>query len=87
MADNLLLSAALSNTLANAVKYSPVNGSIVIKITTSNSKSTISNHQNLVITISDEGTGVPAESLKHLFEPFYRVVEVRDRRTGVTGLG
>ena len=79
MADSQLLSGALSNILTNAVKYSPESGNILVGITTENS--------NLIITITDEGMGVPAKNLEQLFEPFYRVVEARDRQTGGTGLG
>ena len=39
------------------------------------------------ITVSDSGPGVPDKDLPHLFEPFYRVAEARDRGTGGTGLG
>jgi two-component system sensor histidine kinase CpxA len=39
------------------------------------------------IEIADRGPGVPDSALQHLFEPFYRVDEARDRRTGGTGIG
>jgi len=39
------------------------------------------------ITVSDQGPGVPQESLGSLFEPFYRVGDARDRASGGTGLG
>ncbi|MCJ8320132.1 MAG: ATP-binding protein [Colwellia sp.] len=87
MADSQLLSAALSNILTNAVKYSPEHGDIFVSITTNNSETISLGKQNLVIAISDEGAGVPQASINQLFEPFYRVVEARDRQTGGTGLG
>jgi len=87
MADSQLLSAALSNVLTNAVKYSPEHGDISVSITTNNLETNSLDKKNLIITISDEGAGVPQESISQLFEPFYRVVEARDRQTGGTGLG
>jgi two-component system sensor histidine kinase CpxA len=41
----------------------------------------------VLITIRDHGPGVAEESLEHLFLPFYRVDEARDRRSGGSGLG
>jgi len=41
----------------------------------------------LLLTITDQGPGVPEESLGKLFEPFYRVAAARDRQTGGTGIG
>jgi len=79
MADSQLLSGALSNILTNAVKYSPASSIVLVNISSSGS--------DLIITITDEGIGVPVQNLKQLFEPFYRVVEARDRQTGGTGLG
>ena len=79
LADSQLLSGAVNNILFNAVKYSPVDGQIIVNITTTS--------EHLVITIEDQGVGVPSQDLPHLFEPFYRVVEARDRLTGGTGLG
>jgi two-component system sensor histidine kinase CpxA len=41
----------------------------------------------IVLTIADQGPGVPGDSLPRLFDPFYRVDTSRDRQTGGTGLG
>jgi len=41
----------------------------------------------IVISVQDQGPGVPAAELERIFEPFYRVAASRDRSSGGTGLG
>ena len=74
-----LLAQALENVIRNAVKYT-ADGSVVsvdLLVTT----------KALTIRVADQGSGVPAESLPKLFEPFYRVAAARDRQTGGAGIG
>ena len=69
------LKRCFSNLLHNALKYG------------SNALVRISDGDELVICIQDEGPGIPAEELERVFEPFYRVESSRNRDTGGTGLG
>ena len=83
LADQNLLSSALSNVITNAIKYSPKSSEVTISM-----HSTTHNQQNSIdIIISDNGNGVPQDSIEKLFQPFYRVDEARDRNSGGTGLG
>lgn len=83
LADQNLLSSALSNVIINAIKYSPKSSEVTISM-----HSTTHNQQNSIdIIISDNGNGVPQDSIEKLFQPFYRVDEARDRNSGGTGLG
>jgi len=78
-ADANLLASAISNILLNAIKYSPKQGQLEVQLLKTN--------EHLTINIIDNGTGVPADDLAKLFDPFYRVAQARDRDTGGTGLG
>jgi two-component system sensor histidine kinase CpxA len=79
LADQTLLTSAISNVLNNAVKYSPEQSAINVKL--------LLEKQKVILVVSDSGNGVPEESLTQLFTPFYRVNLARDRATGGTGLG
>ncbi len=74
-----LLAQALENIIRNGLKYTAENS--VVAVTLSVTAAT------LLLTITDQGPGVPEESLGKLFEPFYRVAAARDRQTGGTGIG
>jgi signal transduction histidine kinase len=79
VADRTILRQALINLIDNAVKYSPVEGTILIRVA--------NNEQNVVIEVQDSGSGIPAEHRSRIFERFYRVDKARTRAEGGTGLG
>ena len=62
--DPRLLSRAIGNLLANAVKFSPEGGVVELALSTSGAKARLS--------IRDHGPGVPQENIARLFQPFYR---------------
>lgn len=74
-----LIEQALINLIDNAIKYSPCKSTITLKL--------VQTKKETVITISDQGRGIPENHLSHLFERFYRVDEARSRELGGTGLG
>ena len=78
MADPLLLRRALSNLLANALRYTPRGGTIRLL-----GESTA---DGVVIAVSDTGSGIAARHLPHLFDRFYRADAARSS-TDSTGLG
>lgn len=78
-ADPDRLEQVLVNLLDNAIKYGKPNGRIAVSGRTSNS--------DVEICVSDDGPGIPAESLDRIFERFYRVDRARSRESGGTGLG
>jgi len=82
--DEELLRRAIDNVARNAVRYT-IDGSIV-EVSLRCIDDDHGGSRGL-ITIRDHGNGVPEESIPHLFEPFYRVGDSRERETGGTGLG
>jgi len=78
-ADPILMRSALENVIRNALRYTPAQSKVTVSL------KKIDN--TLEICINDQGPGVPEKALRTLFEPFARVSEARDRKTGGFGLG
>jgi two-component system phosphate regulon sensor histidine kinase PhoR len=78
-ADPLRLQQVVINLVDNAIKCTPSGGSIRV--------STLSIDGKAILEVSDTGIGIPAESLPHIFERFYRVDKAHSRRLGGAGLG
>jgi signal transduction histidine kinase len=77
--DELKLTMALTNLIENAVKYNRDHGKVLVTVD--------ADHQNFMIRIEDNGVGMPADSLEHIWERFYRVDKSRSREVGGNGLG
>ena len=77
--DPALLRRALDNLVSNAIKYMSNDGRVMIKVACAPDSATIS--------IIDNGFGIPAADLPHVFEPFYRVRQRAHQRQEGTGLG
>jgi len=74
------LHSAFSNLVANAVRYTPTGGSIVIRLARASD-------DGAVLSVRDSGYGIPAAHLPRITERFYRVSTSRSRESGGTGLG
>jgi PAS domain S-box-containing protein len=79
MGDESNIEKLLINILRNAIKYGKNNGQIKIKIKKLKEK--------VIISISDNGIGIPKKDLPNIFGRFYRVSKSRSRNEGGTGLG
>lgn len=79
LGDEELLHQALSNLLSNAIKYSPEGGKVTLDARLDDDMVTLS--------IKDEGTGIPQDSLDKIYDIFYRVESPSRRQVPGTGLG
>jgi heavy metal sensor kinase len=77
--DRLFLRQALVNLLHNAVKYSPLGGTISVRVQSSINE--------VAVDIEDNGPGIPLEDRQKIFDRFYRVDRARWRESGGAGLG
>ncbi len=78
-ADPTKLHDALRNLVANASSYSPERSTIIVAAMPHNGR--------MLLSVSDEGPGIPDQDLSRVFERFYRVDKSRARDPGGTGLG
>ena len=78
-ADTSRINQVITNILSNAMKYSYENTEISVELQAVNSQYRLS--------ISDQGIGMPKDSLDRIFERFYRVDKARSRAMGGNGLG
>lgn len=69
----------VDNIMNNAIKYSPDGGVITCRL--------LETHRHVILSVSDQGLGIPRKDLGKIFDRFYRVDKARSRKQGGTGLG
>jgi signal transduction histidine kinase len=79
VADPVRLEQVLTNVVGNALKYSPDGGEVMITLT--------GDEGGIVITVHDEGIGLPAGASEAIFQPFGRAHNAADRNVPGMGLG
>jgi len=77
--DRQNLSQLLDNLIDNAIKYTPNDGSITVKVSKDN--------ENAILQVTDTGIGISPQFQQRVFERFYRVDKARSQSLGGTGLG
>ena len=78
-ADQALLHQAIYNLIENAIKYTPENGSVTVRVKTM--------PNDLIFEVEDTGIGITPDDLPRLFEKFYRGKQREARAQHGTGLG
>lgn len=77
--DEVKMTLVISNLVENAIKYNKEHGWVKVTLD--------ADHQFFTIEVADSGIGIPADSLDHVYERFYRVDKSHSREIGGTGLG
>src|SRR5207249_10407946 len=78
--DRLILRQAVVNLLDNAIKYSPTESRILVRVQSGGDK-------QVFLHVIDQGPGIPLEHQSYVFDRFYRVDKARTREWGGAGLG
>lgn len=79
LGDIALLERVLENLLENAIRHTPPQGSVVVRMQT--------DAASLILEVQDSGEGIPAADLPYVFDRFYRVDKSRNQHSGGAGLG
>ena len=74
-----LVDSIIYNLTDNAIKYSKADGHVTIDVRSEN--------ESAILTVADDGIGIPKEEQERIFERFYRVDKSRSKEVGGTGLG
>ena len=77
--DEIKLSLAITNVIENAIKYNKENGWVKVTLD--------ADHQFFTVVVSDSGIGIPADSIEHIYERFYRVDKSHSTEIDGSGLG
>lgn len=78
-ADPQRITQVMTNLIENAVKYGNDNGRVVVLLE--------EDKRHVLVSVRDDGPGIPPEHLSRIFERFYRVEKSRSKERGGTGLG
>ncbi|MBL1108902.1 HAMP domain-containing protein [Streptomyces sp. 5-8] len=78
-ADPVRMRQALGNLVSNALRHTPADGTVTLAARRDG--------DDVVLAVTDTGSGIAPEDLPHVFERFWRAEKSRSRRTGGSGLG
>jgi signal transduction histidine kinase len=84
--DGVRVARVLANLLNNAIKYSPQGGQIVVRVSRAGGPAGGPGAREAVLTVTDQGMGIPAADLPYIFEQFRRSEDVAGHISG-TGIG
>lgn len=77
--DEVKITQVITNLIENAIKYNKEHGWVKVTVD--------ADHQFFTVEVADSGIGIPADSVEHIYERFYRVDKSHSREIEGTGLG
>ena len=77
--DRTCLQQVVVNLIDNGIKYTPEGGTVELRVQAEGGKA--------ILEVADNGEGIPAQAIPHVFDRFYRVDKARSRASGGAGLG
>jgi signal transduction histidine kinase len=83
-ADADRLGQVLVNLVGNALRYTPAKGQVIVRAYQETGRSI---EPEVIISVSDTGSGIAPEDLPHVFDRFYRADKSRTRTSGGSGIG
>ncbi len=87
LADPDRLMQVLINLIHNAIKFTPIGGTITLSVERQRIPDVSHPGQRLIVRVSDTGVGIPPDEIARIFERFYKVDKARAGNEGGTGLG
>jgi two-component system sensor histidine kinase CpxA len=78
-----ILRRAVENVVRNALRFAPADSAVEVRL----ERESIEGRPMARLEVRDRGPGVPENFLKEIFQPFFRVSQARDRRSGGSGVG
>jgi two-component system, OmpR family, phosphate regulon sensor histidine kinase PhoR len=78
-ADPIRMTQVMTNLVLNGIKYGNENGFVAVSFA--------EDEQKILVSVEDNGIGIPKEHIKRIFDRFYRVEKSRSKKQGGTGLG
>ena len=78
-----ILRRAVENVVRNALRFAPAESAVEVRLGTES----VGDETVARLEVRDRGPGVPEGSLQEIFQPFFRVSQARDRRSGGSGVG
>jgi two-component system OmpR family sensor kinase/two-component system sensor histidine kinase BaeS len=81
------ISQVISNLVSNSLRYTEAGGSVMVQVDAHSRNSQKSHPSEVLVSVTDTGSGIPAVDLPYIFDRFYRADKSRTRSSGGTGLG
>ena len=81
------IAQVISNLVSNSLRYTESGGSVMVQVKAHSTNTQAHQSSEVMVSVTDTGSGIPAPDLPYIFDRFYRADKSRTRSSGGTGLG